>query len=129
MPRDARLGLVVGVALVIVIAVIFYHGDGTAGTAGNVGTRSPTLTGREVNKAAPTSPQPTPAPGLPPTARIRSHVVQEGETLSSLATHYYGDAALSSLLFRANRSQLRSPGADLPVGAVLVIPEATGESE
>ena len=36
MPRDARLGFVAGVTLVIVIAVIFYHGDGKASMAGGM---------------------------------------------------------------------------------------------
>ncbi len=105
MPKDARLGLVVGVALVIVIAAIFYRNNGLAvGAPGSVGM--PAASG--------------PAPPGPRV--VRSHTVQEGETLISLAQRYYGDGSQAALLFRANRSQLRAPD-QVPVGTVLVIPE------
>jgi nucleoid-associated protein YgaU len=114
MPRDAKLGLVVGVAVVILIAAVFYQNNGTAGGApGSVGTPSP--------------PGPaTPTPPLPAGQRAaRSHKVQEGDTLNSLAVQYYGDAAQSALLFSANRSQLLAPD-KVPVGTVLLIPELAG---
>ncbi len=118
MPRDAKLGLVVGVALVIVIGVLFYHSNGTADAAGNLRTRS--VPGPRVTWL-----RPGPVPGLPIPPRVRSHKVQEGETLSSLAVQYYGDASYSSFLFRANRSQLRAPD-HVPVGTVLLVPDLPG---
>jgi nucleoid-associated protein YgaU len=122
MPRDAKLGLVVGVALVIVIAVLFFHNSGTAGTAGNLGA----AVSRGAARASAGSwfnlgPMPGLAP-LPAPRGVRSHTVQEGETLSSLAVRYYGDASHSTFLFRANRSQLRAPD-QVPVGTVLLIPD------
>jgi nucleoid-associated protein YgaU len=108
MPKDARLGLVVGVALVIVIAATFYRNNGLAGGA-------PGSVGMPATSAA----QP-PAPGVPKV--VRSHTVQEGETLISLAQHYYSDRSQAALLFRANRSQLRAPD-QVPVGTVLIIPD------
>jgi nucleoid-associated protein YgaU len=118
MPRDAKLGFVVGVALVILIAVIFYQSTRTAGAAGSLQT-SP-----EGPSPKTTSLQPSVVPGVPSTLASprRSHTVREGETLSSLAARYYGDASWSSLLFRANRSQLTAPDR-LPVGTVLLIPD------
>lgn len=56
MPRDAKLGFVFGVTMVILIAVIFYHRDGLAGTAGNVGPNSRSLDRSKLT---------TPVPGLP----------------------------------------------------------------
>ena len=52
----------------------------------------------------------------------RSHVVQEGETLISLAQHYYGNREQSLQLYHANRDLLMAPDR-LPVGAVLRIPD------
>jgi nucleoid-associated protein YgaU len=128
MPRDAKLGFVVGLALVIVIAVIFYQSNGRAGAAGNLRT-SPLSHARAAEARRP---QTSPVPGLPtvPAAapKGRSHTVQEGETLSSLAVRYYGDAAQSSLLFRANRSQIVAPDR-LPVGTVLLIPDLPQQDE
>ena len=125
MPKDASLGFVVGVALVIVIAVVFYHGNGTAGAPGNLQT-SPARAGwgGEDGGRKTTRLRTTPVPGLPPLAggAVRSHTVQEGETLTSLAKRYYGDASQSSFLFRANRSQLLAPDR-LPIGTVLLIPD------
>jgi nucleoid-associated protein YgaU len=133
MPRDAKLGFVVGVALVFAIAVLFYHGNGTAGASSNLRTSPRQHSGvMDLLRPGPARLRPTPVPGLPPllpgAAKGRSHTVQEGETLSSLAVRYYGDAARSSLLFRANRSQLLAPDR-LPVGTVLLIPDLPQEDE
>jgi nucleoid-associated protein YgaU len=127
MPRDAKLGFVVGVALVIVIAAVFYQGNGRAGAPGNLRTAGPTDDSRVEQPERKTARLwTTPVPGLPPGpaagSKGRTHTVQEGETLSSLAVRYYGDASQSSFLFRANRSQLLGPDR-LPVGTVLLIPE------
>lgn len=37
------------------------------------------------------------------------HVVQKGETLSTISEHYYGDANLSPKIFDANRDVLMDP--------------------
>jgi nucleoid-associated protein YgaU len=126
MPRDARLGFVLGVALVIVIAVVFYHRNGTAGTTGNVNT-PPSSTGTG-NQAKPAPKNPTPLPGVPATkGQVRSHTAKEGDTLPALALQYYGDEAQAALLFRANRSQLQT-AEEVPAGTVLVVPDlASGE--
>lgn len=117
MPRDARLGFVVGVALVILIAVVFYHGDGKAGTAGS-------LAGADARKKDPASArqQETAGPVPSPRARVRTHVVAEGETLTSIAQKYYDDGSRDKALYAANKSNLRSI-ADVPIGTVLVIPD------
>lgn len=53
----------------------------------------------------------------------RTHVVREGETLSSLAAKYLGSSARFHEIYEANRDVLRSPN-DLRDGVTLVIPEA-----
>jgi nucleoid-associated protein YgaU len=117
MPKDAKLGLVVGVALVIVIGVLFYHNHTSADAAGNLQTAPTRVSWLGGN--------PVPGLPLPLNQGVRSHKVQEGETLASIAVRYYGDAAYSSFLFRANRSQLRAPD-HVTVGTVLLIPELPG---
>lgn len=117
MPRDARLGFVLGITMVILVAVIFYHGDGKAGPAGNVG---PVGVAREE-----ATPKPTVAPKP---ASLRTHVVQEGETLTSIAVKYYDDPERHELLYRANRSQMTAQGR-VWVGMVLVIPDLPGEKK
>ena len=97
MPNDARLGLVVGVALVIALAVLFYHKDLPA---------SP--------------PVPTSAmPALPSPDMARRHTVRAGETLTQLASRYYGDAGRVETIRKANQSVPSEPA----TGTVLVIPE------
>jgi nucleoid-associated protein YgaU len=119
MPRDASLGFVVGVALVILIAVLFYHGDGKSGVAGNFSS-PPSATKRSPVRSSRSDPKTSPLPGVP--RGPRSHVVQEGESLTSLAVHYYGDEKRMDVLFRANRSQLLGPDR-VTAGMVLVVPE------
>ncbi len=51
-----------------------------------------------------------------------THVVQRGETLSSIAEVYLGNPHLWPALYRANRDQIRDPGHLYP-GQTLSIPE------
>src|SRR5690242_18073918 len=113
MPNDARLGLVVGVTLVILVAVFFARRDGL--------------------RPAPVqaTPAAAPVPGLPGVSpgaaavvpgRPRSHTVEEGESLTTLAVRYYGDPAQVSYLFRANQDRILAPDR-VPIGTVLRIPD------
>ncbi|MGL4552076.1 MAG: hypothetical protein ACRC33_12925, partial [Gemmataceae bacterium] len=73
MPKDARLGMVIGVTVVIAFAILFFRKDVPA-VAGNV-----------QNPGALRSPVP-PVPGLPSVIPAnRKHTVEEGETLVSIA--------------------------------------------
>ena len=56
-----------------------------------------------------------------PTAAGRTHTVQSRETLSGIASVYYGTASQWSRIFEANRDQLNDPD-ELQVGVVLIIP-------
>jgi nucleoid-associated protein YgaU len=54
-------------------------------------------------------------------ARALTHKIVDGDTLSRLAEHYWGDALLAGKIFEANRDILQSPEL-LPLGRVLKIP-------
>jgi nucleoid-associated protein YgaU len=132
MPNDAKLGLVVGVGLVIAVALVFFRKD------------APVSADPAANSVRPAPPAPAapPAPPAPASGRTRSveaqtgirtshtpipgqgrcHTVREGDTLFSLAQHYYGDRDKFDLIYRTNRGQLDSPDALKP-GTVLVIPD------
>lgn len=134
MPNDAKLGLVVGVGLVITVAVLFFRKDMTVGApngepapAGIVRPMGPSSPDDRLRTALarPTArTEETPAQ----TAGVRRHTVRDGDTLFSLSRLYYGDAERFGLIYQANRGVLQSPDA-LPVGADLVIPDATGVEE
>jgi nucleoid-associated protein YgaU len=121
MPNDGRLGLAVGVGLVIAAAVLFFRADAPP--------RDPPKTSPAPAPQA-TPPPPAPGPQRPaparPTARsgdgARRHTVEAGDTLAGLARRYYGDEGQAAALFEANRDVLTSPD-ELPAGAVLAIPE------
>jgi nucleoid-associated protein YgaU len=53
--------------------------------------------------------------------RLRTYIVQRGDTLQSLALRYYGSRAGWEKIFQANRSGLASKD-QLKVGQQLVIP-------
>jgi hypothetical protein len=55
----------------------------------------------------------------------RTHRVEDGDTLASLAERYFRDAAKAELIRSANRDLLPPSGA-LPIGVDLMIPAATG---
>jgi nucleoid-associated protein YgaU len=121
MPNDAKLGLVVGVGLVIGVAVVFFRKDAAGQPPAD----------RSAAIVQPTYPHPA-KPTHPGASRpsdvassLRRHTVEEGETLHGLARRYYGDGDKATLIRRYNSNL---PGADvaLPAGTVLVIPEAPG---
>src|SRR5436190_3475898 len=102
MPNEAKVGVVIGVALVIVMAVVFFRKDAAhARSAPEVAARPPGAL------AAPSA---------------RRHVVQEGETLFSLAKRYYNDSGKFVELYQVNRGVLKTPE-ELPAGTVLIVPE------
>ena len=126
MPNDAKLGMAVGLGLVIVVAVVFGRRDATA-EAGTPAPRAVTPTAPPRNRGAIPAPR---KPSSSPTARTtgRLHVVAEGDTLFSLACHYYGDGDRFMKLYRANRDRLDSPDA-LPTGTELIIPDVDPDGE
>jgi nucleoid-associated protein YgaU len=135
MPNDAKLGLAVGVGLVIVVAVVFFRRvdpDGTtvsaakAAPAGASSTFAAAGTQRSLrNVRAVPVPKPVIGVGGSLAPRSRSHTVEDGDTLFNLAQRYYKDSSKSTLLYQANRDTVRSPD-QLRPGTVLIIPEVGG---
>jgi nucleoid-associated protein YgaU len=137
MSNDAKLGLVVGVGIVIAVAVVYFRHDGAARKQ----EETPAATGGKPAPAAgqfPARGQTRPTKARPAVqneesaqaqSEPRRHTVAEGDTLASLAERYYGDKDKSEEIYRANRDALKGPD-DLPVGVTLIIPElAKGEAE
>jgi nucleoid-associated protein YgaU len=114
MPNDAKLGLVVGVMLVIAVAVVFFRRDGAARPAVRA----------EVTQPAGAAEKPLPPQNQLPSSlapEARQHIVQPGDTLFSLAKQYYGDGDEFYRIWKANRSLLENPD-QLPRGLTLRIP-------
>jgi nucleoid-associated protein YgaU len=131
MPNDAKLGLVVGVGLVIAVALVFFRKD------------APVIADPAAHSVRPAPAAPAPAPPVPTSGRTRSveartgirtshapipgegrcHTVRDGDTLFSLAQQYYGDRDKFDLIYRTNRARLDSPDVLKP-GTILLIPEA-----
>jgi nucleoid-associated protein YgaU len=124
MPNDARLGLVVGVTLVILVAILFARKDGSNPGALGDAKANPALS--KVGLSAPVPGVPGVPPKTPAANGPRSHTVEEGETLMNLSVRYYGDAGHVSYLFRANQDRILAPDR-VPVGTVLRIPETPKE--
>lgn len=103
MPKDAKVGLVVGTVLVLLIAVLFFRKTPASARAG-ADTASVAVKSAAVRKPA-----------------TRKHVVRDGDTLFSLAAHYYRDSSRFVELFQANRKILKTPE-QLAEGTELVIP-------
>ena len=135
MPNDAKLGLVVGVGLVIAVAVLFYRKEPQTAPP-RVKRRRRGSSGpcrRRLCPAVRSAPlRPTPRPGrsdpAAPTPRpvvIRS---RRATRCSASLAAYYGDAEKFRVIYQANRDVLREPD-PLPVGVDLVIPDVAGAEE
>jgi nucleoid-associated protein YgaU len=130
-PSDAKLGLVVGIMLVIAVAVVFFRKDDPAKQPQAVGRATTALAENPVNAITDffnqlfgAGGQPATPAGRPPvtaTPAARTHVIQDGDTLYALAVKYYGDGERFHDLYKANRDVLRSPDR-LPAGSQLRIP-------
>jgi nucleoid-associated protein YgaU len=130
MPNDAKLGLVVGVGLVIAVAIVFFRKEAPAADpAASVKQQPPPAQPLSPARTRPVAAQPgIRATTAPIPAEGRCHTVRAGETLFSLAQHYYGDRDKSDLIYQSNRNRLSSPDS-LEPGTVLVIPELPGGSD
>src|SRR5437868_14832326 len=102
MPNDAKLGLVVGVALVIAVAVVFFRREAPAG-----GPATNVQPGPAMMPPAPTTTNAFArtmsrgAAGGAVTAQGRRHTVEDGETLFGPAPHHRRGGEKSSARFRA----------------------------
>lgn len=114
MKNDAKLGLLLGVGVVVAVGVLFFHRDLASGKSAAV----PKNQQARAASAAVTANSEDTEVG----AGGRAHTVAEGDTLFSLAKRYYGDGDRFADIYRANRRVLRTPD-ELPAGTVLVIPE------
>jgi nucleoid-associated protein YgaU len=124
MPNDAKLGLVAGVVLVIVVAVVFFRKEAPAGqpAATSVKTLPPAPPAPGSNRAAlarTTAVSPVRTDQEP---AARRHTVREGETLFGLAQRYYGDGAKFAAISEGNGWSAAATE-PLPPGTVLVIPD------
>lgn len=127
MPNDAKLGLVLGIGLVIAVGVVFFREEAQP----HPGATAPATAAAPAKPAALTAPNavadnklkdvPARPAALPATPTARRHTVEEGDTLSSLAERYLGDGDRAHDIFEANRKVLTSPD-ELPVGTELLIP-------
>lgn len=70
---------------------------------------------------APPSVSPVASPSPSPAADARTYVIGVGDTLTSVAERFYGDATLWRPIFEANRDVLIGPDA-LQVGMTIRIP-------
>ena len=133
MPNDAKLGLAVGVGLVIAVAVMYYRTESAGSTADPAATivqpeqtdppppvrnrkRTPTTSTARLDKAAPTQ------------VASRRHTVRAGDTFQTLARQYYGSEEKDAVLTAANRVATSSEGT-LTIGTTLVIPEMPDDDQ
>jgi nucleoid-associated protein YgaU len=128
MPNDVKLGLVIGVGLVIAVAVIFFRKDSNAaavppdGAAAIPPGSAPQAPPPGTSRAARFRPVSEPEQAIAAAPAVRHHRVREGETLFSLARRYYGDGDRFAELYRVNRGVLKTPDSLQP-GMELVIPD------
>lgn len=126
MPNDAKLGLVLGVSTVVVVAITCFRSDlvavrpgndsSPAAVAGIAASGSAELSRGSRGVSAKTTGRPVPEQAA------REYKVQEGDTLANLAERYYGDGKKSDVIYQMNREILKSPDGLIP-GTVLLIPD------
>ncbi|WP_372807750.1 LysM peptidoglycan-binding domain-containing protein [Pontiella sp.] len=92
----------------------------TQGAAATPSTGSTRTAVTSIPKTVPPATPTTTATGAT-TVQHQIHHVVSGETLTKIASKYYGDSGKWDIIFEANRDTMRSAG-DLKVGQTLVIP-------
>ena len=131
MPNDAKLGLAVGVGLVIAFAVVFYRTEAT----GQSGDPAATIVQPEntdpqppprSRKRTPTTSTAWATTSAPAQVASRRHTVREGDTFQTLARQYYGAEEKDAVLAAANREAVNAEGTLTP-GMTVVIPETEDE--
>jgi len=129
MPNDAKLGLVLGVGVVLAVGVVFFRKGPLPATP------VPAITAAPVGTVAAPRGQPRPAPAktalrtLPLTTTLTTeirHTVAAGETLADLARRYYGDAEQVEKIRQANPDVTADP---LEPGTVLAVPDVPRQGE
>jgi nucleoid-associated protein YgaU len=134
-PNDAKLGLALGLGLVIAVAVVYFRGDGARkadeGPAANSvkpAAATPQPPPRGQTRATKARPAVQNDDAEPDASLARRHTVATGDTLAGLAERYYGDREKAEEIYSANRDLLSSPN-ELPAGTVLVIPQALNAND
>jgi nucleoid-associated protein YgaU len=132
--NDAKLGLAVGLGLVIAVAVIYFRSDSArkqeeapAATAVKPAAGTPQPPPRGQTRATKARPAVQGEETEQAASAAKRHTIAEGDTLASLAEHYYGDREKSQEIYNANRDVLTSPDG-LPLGTMLVIPHLPHEA-
>ncbi|MGF1581242.1 MAG: LysM peptidoglycan-binding domain-containing protein [Gemmataceae bacterium] len=134
MPQDAKLGLMIGVGVVVVIAVVFFRKEATDSSMSN-GNSTPAAVSSASVETVENAPAQTSSFERTSTRVVqrvsgnsRRHVVQKGDTLYTLSIRYYNDESRSLDIYQANREKLSRAEGMIP-GMVLVIPEVASGSE
>jgi nucleoid-associated protein YgaU len=132
MPNDAKLGLVLGVGIVIAVAAVFFRKEAAASLPAPArGTAAAVNSAKADSDNSHSSSRPINAKRSAQSgARVsqaipagRRHTVKEGDTLTAIAEQYYGDSQQSDIILQANRDVLQNAD-DLTPGTRLVIPNA-----
>src|SRR5205085_8086446 len=126
MPNDAKVGLVLGMGLVLVISVVFFHREAVTRT-NSLGSSSAAV--QPGGTGSPATSHGLSGAGKSKTAagKLQSHTVREGDTLFSLAQRYYQDGSKFVDIYQVNREVLKVPDPLVP-GTVLRIPEVPEEA-
>ncbi|NCC49774.1 MAG: LysM peptidoglycan-binding domain-containing protein [Spartobacteria bacterium] len=81
--------------------------------------QTPVVTARSQEAPPATLVTPKPAPAQP---AVQTYRVQEGDTLSRIASKMYNDNGQWQKIYEANKATMKNPG-NLKVGQVLIIPQ------
>lgn len=85
------------------------------------GSKPPSHDASDVSRVSGSVQAATAAPGTASNATLRTHVVQKGDTLSTIAERTYGKAGRWTDIYAANRDLLDDPDCIQP-GQVLQLP-------
>jgi len=118
--KRTSVQIVVGALAIAAVVLAFLLRPGQSSTDAKP-TAAPVKATATIGAVVP-APAPTVAT-LPTTQpREQTYTVAPGDTLSSIATKYYGDASKYQKIFEANKDILKTPDS-LQVGQKLRIPE------
>lgn len=121
-PFSSRMVLGSVAVALMVLAFMLRPGQPAQDTGTTTPEAKPTYAAAAVAGVAPVAPAASATPAPTASSQEQIYTVESGDTLSSIAKHFYGDASKWQKILDANKDVLKTPNS-LQLGQKLKIPQ------
>ena len=122
LPSSSRIFLGSVAIILMALAFVLRPGQPAQDTGATTPEPKPTYAAAAVAGVAPVAPAASATPAPTASSQEQIYTVESGDTLSSIAKHFYGDASKWQKILDANKDVLKTPNS-LQLGQKLKIPQ------